>query len=309
MSVAFVFPGHGEQKVGMGKDIYDAYPDKRYIFDSANEMLNENIKDLCFKGSYDDLTDSRISGQAAFLVSSLIYEIMKDLSVKPSGYAGYSLGQYTALYAAGAFSFEQTLRLNNFRGKCLKKAAMANETGMLGVIGLSEEVISKIAVRVGKSYIANYNSPGNYSVSYDKSVKGMLLSEFEKGNAIKITDIPVAGGWHSPFMKIAADMYRDELFRQKIMLPHDNFIENYTADQIKSTDCLKDNLYHHIYCPVKWYQSVRKLIELGIDTFVEVGFGNQLSKFIKFTNRKVKVLYTGTIEDLNKTIGVLSKSS
>jgi [acyl-carrier-protein] S-malonyltransferase len=309
MSLAFVFPGQGEQKVGMGKDIYDAYPGKRFIFNNANEILNENIGNLCFKGNYDDLIDSRISGLATFLVSSLIYEIIKDLSLKPSGYAGYSLGQYTALYASGAFSFEQTLRLVNSRGNCLKKAAMANETGMLGVIGLSEEVIGKIVARVDKSYIANYNSPGNYSVSYDRSVRDMLFSEFEKENAMKITDIPVAGGWHSPFMKMAANMFREELFCQKIKLPHENFIENYTADQVKSTDRLKDNLYHHIYCPVKWHQSVRRLIELGIDTFVEVGFGNQLSKFIKYTNRKVKVLYTGTVGDLDKTIEILSKSS
>lgn len=292
----------------MGKDIYDAYPDKRYIFDNANDILNENIRDLCFKGSYDDLTDSRISGLAVFLVSSLIYEIIRDLPVKPSGYAGYSLGQYTALYAAGAFSFEQALTLVNFRGKCLKKGAMANETGMLGVIGLSEELVSDIVGRVGKSYIANYNSPGNYSLSYDKSVRDMLLSELEKEEAMKIAEIPVAGGWHSPFMKIAADMFRDELFSQQIKLPHENFVENYTADQVKSADQLKDNLYHHIYCPVKWYQSVRKLIELGTDTFVEVGFANQLAKFIKFTNRKVKVLFTGTAEDLDRTIRALSDS-
>ncbi|MBF0120438.1 MAG: ACP S-malonyltransferase [Desulfobacterales bacterium] len=307
MSIVFIFPGQGEQKVGMGKDIYDAYPDKRYVFDNANEILNENFKDICFEGTYDDLVDSRKSGIAVFLVSALIYEIMKEASIKPSGYAGYSLGQYSALYAAGSFPYDETLSLVNFRGKCLKAASMEKETGMMGVIGLPEKIVEEIVQGVGNAYIANYNSPGNYSISYAKSIKDILFSEFKKADAMKVVDIPVAGGWHSPFMKSAADMFRPELLRQTIIMPNGDFVENFTAKQVTSVEQLKDNLYYHIYGPVRWYQSVRKLIEMGKTTFVEIGFGNQLSKFIKFTSRKVNVFSTGSIREIEQTISSLSK--
>ncbi len=301
MSIALVFPGQGEQKPGMGRDIYEAYPDKRYIFHKAREIVGEDIKNICFNKNGKELEDARISGLAVFIVSALIYEILKDY-ISPLAYAGYSVGQYSALYASGAFSFESSLSLLNFRGRCLQKGAVENRTGMFGVIGLNVETINEITKKTGKAYIANYNSPGNYSVSYHDSVKDGLLWELEKADAMKVVNLPVAGGWHCPFMKSAADMFKPELLAQPVKPPHKGFIDNYTAETVNSVDELQNSLYHHVYSPVKWHHSVKKMIDMGADTFIEIGFGNQLSKFIKFTNRKVKVFYTGTLSDLEKTI-------
>jgi [acyl-carrier-protein] S-malonyltransferase len=307
MSTVFVFTGQGVQQVGMGKDLYDAYPEQRKIFTKIDSILSREISALCFKGPYEKLIDANAAGLAVFTLSAVINEILKQSLIQPSAYAGYSVGQYSALYASGALSLEDATCVVNRRGQCLKKAAKESNSGMLGVIGLTAEQIQLIIEPLGKAYISNYNSPTTLTVSYDLSLKEQLYQALEAAEAIKVADIPVEGGWHSEFMKPAAESFRPCLESLDLRMPGGIFIDNFTAEIPDSVDTLKQNLYYHVFHPVKWYQSVKKLIELGSDTFVEIGFGNQLSKFIKYTSRKVTTLQTGTAEELSRTIAFLKR--
>jgi [acyl-carrier-protein] S-malonyltransferase len=178
---------------------------------------------------------------------------------------------------------------------------------MLGVIGLTAEQIQSVITPLGRAYISNYNSSTNITVSCTNSLKEQLSNALEAATAMKVADVPIEGGRHSEFMKPAAENFRHYLQNLDLKMPDKIFIENSTAEAPDSVETLKQNLYYHVFHPVKWYQSIKKLIGLGIDTFVEIGFGNQLSRFVMYTNRKVTTLQTGTAEELSRTVAFLKK--
>ena len=207
MRLVFMYTGQGVQAVGMGKDLLEQYPEYEFLFDTVSDISQIDLKKICFNGPLELLTDARTSGLAIVTVSAMINNILKDNGIHPVLYTGYSVGLYNALYGAGVIDFENLIRIVDYRGKCLKEEALSSRSTMIGVIGLKEEMVQQICNKYGNAFIANYNSPGNVTVSCSRSIVNALSYAFEKQEAIKAVEIPVEGGWHSPFMQAAAERF------------------------------------------------------------------------------------------------------
>jgi [acyl-carrier-protein] S-malonyltransferase len=302
MKVGLIFPGQGVQLTNMGMDILAAYPDKENLFTEIANITNVDVKHIITKGSEAELTDPHLSSIIVFSISVMITEILKENNIQPVACAGYSIGQYAALNACNAFGFSDGLKLVSKRGELLKKYASTRDSGMLGIIGLTEEQIMVALKNVDESYIANYSTPTNFSLSYKLSKKEQLIAEISKLNPIKIVEIPVQGGWHSKFMMEAATELQPYLNNTNLNIPSCLFYDNYTGSVNADVNEIKNNLYHHVYSPVKWYQSVKNMVQDGVDTFIEVGYGDQLSKFSMLINRRVKVYNTSNITNLSEVI-------
>tara|TARA_B100002052_G_scaffold296708_1_gene325747 strand:+ start:1078 stop:2004 length:927 start_codon:yes stop_codon:yes gene_type:complete len=300
--LAFVFPGQGSQIKGMGRTLINEYPNHIKILDEISEISSINIKQLCFDYSDSNINESIHSALAVFSISSLIFEILKENSVVPNAYAGYSLGYYSALYASGYISLPTACYLVKLRAKLLKKSAKNNPSGMIGIIGLKKNQISQAIKGIDHVYIANENSPVNFTISYDLRVKPLLDRALDLASPLKVVDIPVEGGWHSPFMQDAAELFSEHIINVNFNDTNKIVVDNSTARPIENIIDLPQLLIEHIYKKVKWRDTIDYLIKYGCTDFIEVGYGDQLSKFILFTNRQVNVNKTGEILYLKNVI-------
>lgn len=306
MRFAFVFTGQGTQEKGMGIEIINSFPEALCIVEKVSEKTGLDVFDLCKNGSPNVLTESRVSAIVVFALSASIFEVLK--LYKPYACAGYSVGQYSALYSSRSLTFEDAIQSVDIRSQLLKNCALESDTAMIGVIGIPEATLISELATLDNVFIANYNSPGNVTLSFRKEHKKQLFARLGKLNPLKMVEIPVEGGWHSPFMLNAAQNFKEYLNRLKIKKPNCIFVENYTGEILDDSDKIKDCLYYHIFSPVKWKQSVDKLVSVGINNFIEIGNGNQLSKFIKFTNRKVNTYTTSSFKEISQTIEVLKQN-
>lgn len=300
--LAFVFPGQGSQIVGMGRKLIDEYPNHTKILDEISELSSINIKKLCFNDPDCSINDSVNSAFAVFSISSLINEILKENSINPQAYAGYSLGYYSALYSSEYISLQTACHLIKFRAKLLKESAKNNPSGMIGVIGLNKNQICRAIKDIDHVYIANENSPLNFSISFHLSVKSLLYKVIDSAKPLKVVDVPVEGGWHSPFMQDAADIFSKHISKVNFLNTSKIVVDNSTAKPIEDIIDLPKLLTQHIYKRVKWTDTINYLIKYGCTDFIEVGYGNQLSNFIMYTNRKINVKRTGEISQLKSVI-------
>ncbi len=299
---AFVFPGQGSQLKGMGESVLSHYPETNKTLDQISNFSSIDIRKLCLEDPDSNLQESVQSALAVFSISALILEILKKNSVQPHVYAGYSVGYYSALYASGYISLKTTCEILVFRANLLKESAKENPSGMIGIIGLNKKKIKDIIKNFNQVYIANENSPVNFTLSYQLKIKNELIDSFEKANAMKVVEIPVEGGWHSPFMKNAAKIFSGYINKIKFSNSNKIIIDNFTAKNVKKIREFPSLLTNHIYQPVKWKNCIQTLINYGCTDFIEVGYGDQLSKFIKYTNRKMNIHLTGDSSTLEKTI-------
>lgn len=287
---AYVFPGQGAQFPGMGKDLYDQSPLAKEYFEKANEILGFRITDLMFEGTAEDLKQTKVTQPAVFL-HSVISAIVKGDDFKPEMTAGHSLGEFSALVAAGALSFEDGLVLVSKRAMAMQKACEIEESTMAAVLGLSDEDVEEVCDSI-KDYVvvpANYNCPGQLVIS--GSLEGVdkacvLLKERGAKRALKL---PVGGAFHSPLMQPAGEELEAAINATNFKTPICPVYQNVNAYPQSNPESIKQNLIAQLTAPVRWTQTVKNMITDGATEFFELGPGDVLKGLVKKVNSEVTV--------------------
>ncbi|MDI3518347.1 MAG: [acyl-carrier-protein] S-malonyltransferase [Caldanaerobacter sp.] len=307
MKIAFIYPGQGAQYAGMGKEIYEKYEEAKEIFERADEALGFNISKLCFEGPEEELMKTENTQPAILTVSVALTRVLQKRGVKPDVTAGLSLGEYSSLVLAEALDFEDAVRLVKKRGKYMQEVVPEGVGTMAAILGLpNEEVeeICRIASEVGVVEPANYNCPGQLVVSGEvKAVERAVELAKERG-AKKAVVLAVSAPFHCSMLKEAGELLAKELEKVEIKDLKVPVISNVTADYVQK-DKVKELLIKQVSHPVLWEQSVRKMIEDGVDTFIEIGPGKTLSGFVKKIDRSRTVLNFEDEESLMKALSAL----
>ena len=302
--IAFIYPGQGAQKAGMGEDFYNNYECSRKVYDKASELLSLDMKELCF--IQNDRLDITEYTQAALVTTCLaMTEVVKEKGLRPDVTAGLSLGEYCAIVVADGMSMEDAITTVRKRGILMQNTVPAGEVAMSAVLGLEASVIESVLENIEGVSIANYNCPGQIVITGEtESVKSAEVPLKEAG-AMRVISLNVSGPFHSEMLQPAGEELKKELEEVEIKDLTIPYVTNVTASYVRDTGEIKDLLSRQVYSPVKWEQSVRKMIEEGVDTFVEIGPGKTLAGFMKKIDRSFKVYNIETIEDIDKVIEVL----
>ena len=299
MKTAFLFPGQGAQIVGMGKDVAEAFPLAAEIFKKANGLLGFDLSKICFEGPAEQLNTTAISQPAIFTASAAILEVIKG-NLRPDVTAGLSLGEYTALYAAGVISFEDTLILVQKRGQAMQAAADATEGGMVSIIGLDEKKVNELCAEAAEGELlvaANFNCPGQIVISGSKTACQRAESLAPKYGAIKTLRLEVAGAFHTEMMASATEAISGASLKSKIAEPSDiKIIANINADYYQNAEEIIKGLKEQLTSPVLWQKCMERLLADGVEKFYEIGPGKVLTGLMKRINRRTEVINVSNLE-------------
>ena len=282
MKKAYVFPGQGSQVPGMAKDLYENQSKAKEMLEKANEILGFRITDIMFEGTADDLKATKVTQPAIFLHSTVLAACYDGF--KPDMTAGHSLGEFSALVAAGAISFEDGLRLVSIRANAMQKCCETNPGGMAAIIGMTNEAVEDVCKSVDGLVIpANYNSDGQVVISGEKAAVEAACEKAKEAGAKRALPLPVSGAFHSPLMEPARKELAEAIEKTTFSAPVCPVYQNVTAKAETDPETIKANLLAQLTSPVRWTQSVKSMVADGADYFMEIGPGNVLQGLIKRT--------------------------
>jgi [acyl-carrier-protein] S-malonyltransferase len=284
---AYIFPGQGAQFVGMGKDLHNNSILAKDLFEKANDILGFKITDLMFSGTDEDLRQTKVTQPAIFLHSVILARVLGD-KFKPDMVAGHSLGEFSAIVAAGGLTFEDGLNLVLKRAQAMQKACEMNPSTMAAIIGLDDEIVEKVCNEINEVVVpANYNSPGQIVIS--GSIKGidLAIEKLTETGAKMALKLKVGGAFHSPLMEPARIELEKAIDITPFSKPVCPVYQNVNALPVTDPDKLKLNLKLQLTSPVKWTQSVKNMLKDGAASFTEVGPGTVLQGLVKKVNRDV----------------------
>ncbi|MFO7369999.1 MAG: ACP S-malonyltransferase [Bacteroidales bacterium] len=284
---AYVFPGQGAQFVGMGKDLYERFPQAQELFEKANEILGFRITDLMFSGTDEDLRQTKVTQPAIFLHSVILAKMLGN-DFNPDMTAGHSLGEFSALVAAEALSFENGLKLVSQRAMAMQKACELQPSTMAAILGLDDEVVEKACSEIQAVVVpANYNSPGQIVIS--GSIEGIdqAIEKLTAAGAKRALKLSVGGAFHSPIMEPARLDLEKAIDMAVISKPRCPVYQNVTAKPTTDPAVIRENIKKQLTAPVKWTQTVKNMLADGASQFYEVGPGAVLQGLIKKVDRAV----------------------
>jgi [acyl-carrier-protein] S-malonyltransferase len=295
MKIAFVFPGQGSQYVGMGKDVYENYGGAKEVFDEASRALGYDVADLCFNGPAEELNKTHRTQPCVLTVSSAINSVLKEKGLRPSVVAGHSLGEYSALVAAGVLSFKDAVKLTERRGKFMQEAVPEGRGLMAAVLGLDRERVDLICASLKSGYAAaaNYNCPGQVVIAGEKPAVEEAVGLCKEAGAKRAIPLAVSVPSHCALMTSASEKLAGALDSIELRNPEIPLVNNADAKFLDSVDEIKSSLIRQLSRPLLWEDSVRAMSDAGVDTFVEVGPGKVLSGLI----RRIVEAKTMSIED------------
>jgi [acyl-carrier-protein] S-malonyltransferase len=283
---AYVFPGQGAQFVGMGKDLYDNYPVAKELFEKANEILGFRITDLMFEGTEEDLRQTKVTQPAIFLHSVILAKTVEDFN--PEMVAGHSLGEFSALVANGALSFEDGLTLVYKRALAMQKACEIEQSTMAAIIGLEDKVVEEVCTAIDEVVVpANYNCPGQLVVS--GSMKGIKIAceKLKEAGAKRALPLKVGGAFHSPLMEPARVELAEAINSTNFNTPVCPVYQNVDAKPYTDATKIKENLIKQLTSPVKWTYIMQNMIADKMSSYTEVGPGKVLQGLLKKVNRQI----------------------
>lgn len=311
VKIAFIFPGQGAQYVGMGKDLYENLPNVAQVFDRADHALGFSIKDLCFEGPEEKLKETENTQPAILTMSIAIMEEMTARGIKPDVTAGLSLGEYASLVTAGALEFEDAVKLVKKRGKYMQEAVPLGVGTMAAIMGLNrEDVLECCQQSSGDGIVeaANFNCPGQIVISGEiEAVEKAVEIAREKG-ARKAVVLPVSAPFHCEMLESAGKKLADALAEINVKNASIPVISNVNAIEELDSSQIADNLVKQVSRPVLWEDSVVRMLDIGVDIFIELGPGKTLTSFLKKINRNAKVYNVGDMKTLEKTLSNLEEA-
>lgn len=283
---AYVFPGQGAQFTGMGKDLYENSPLAKELFEKANEILGFRITDIMFEGAAEELKETKVTQPAVFLHSVILAKTLGE-NFKPEMVAGHSLGEFSALVANGALSFEDGLRLVSQRALAMQKACEIKPSTMAAVLGLADNIVEEVCASIdGIVVAANYNCPGQLVISGETSAVEKACEAMKAAGAKRALLLPVGGAFHSPMMEPAREELAAAIEATTFSTPICPVYQNVTATAVSDPAEIKKNLIIQLTAPVKWTQSVQQMIADGATSFTEVGPGKVLAGLIAKINKE-----------------------
>lgn len=288
---AYVFPGQGAQFVGMGKELYENSPLAKELFEKANQILGFRITDLMFAGTEADLKQTKVTQPAVFLHSVILAKTLGD-SFKPNAVAGHSLGEFSALVAAGALSFEDGLVLVSKRAMAMQKACELNPSTMAAILGLDDAVVEEVCASITDQVVvaANYNCPGQLVISGSNAGIDKAIELLTAKGAKRALKLPVGGAFHSPLMEPARVELEAAIAATNFSKPVCPVYQNVDAKPYSDPSVIKANLIAQLTAPVRWTQTAKNMIADGVVSFTEVGPGNVLQGLIKKVDKNVETL-------------------
>lgn len=279
MKKAYVFPGQGSQFPGMAKRLYETDETARKMLEKANEILGFRITDIMFEGTAEDLKQTKVTQPAIFLHSVVLAKCLPDF--RPDMVAGHSLGEFSALVAAGAMDFEEGLKLVSIRATAMQKACEITEGGMAAILALPDEKIEQICRETeGTVVAANYNCNGQVVISGEKAAVDAACAKLKEAGAKRALPLPVGGAFHSPLMEPAREELAEGIRKAVFHTPVCPVYQNVTAMPSTDPEEIKANLLSQLTSPVRWTQSVKNMIEDGADHFIELGPGKVLQGLV-----------------------------
>ncbi len=283
---AYVFPGQGAQFVGMGKDLYDNSETAKQLFETANDILGFRITDLMFEGTVEDLKQTKVTQPAIFLHSVILAKTMPEFT--PEMAAGHSLGEFSALVAAGAMAFEDGVKLVSQRAMAMQKACEAEPSTMAAILGMEDETVENVCSEISEVVVAaNYNSPGQIVISGSFAGIDAAIAKLTELGAKRALKLPVGGAFHSPLMEPAKVELEAAIQATQFNNPICPVYQNVDAAPHTDAAEIKSNLVAQLTAPVRWTQTVKNMLADGASSFTEVGPGKVLQGLIKKVDRKI----------------------
>jgi [acyl-carrier-protein] S-malonyltransferase len=285
---AYVFPGQGAQFTGMGKELYENSALAKELFEKANDILGFRITDIMFEGTAEELKETKVTQPAVFLHSVIL---AKTLNIKPDMVAGHSLGEFSALVANGALSFEDGLKLVSQRALAMQKACEMAPSTMAAVLGLDDQIVEEVCAAIdGVVVAANYNCPGQLVISGEFSAVEKACEAMKEAGAKRALLLPVGGAFHSPMMEPAREELAAAIEATTFNTPICPVYQNVIANAVSSADDIKKNLILQLTAPVKWTQSVQQMIKDGATSFTEVGPGKVLVGLVNKIDKEIETI-------------------
>lgn len=302
-NLVFMFSGQGSQYVGMGKELYDNYEAAKKVLDEADQIVDFDLKDMIFNGPEEDLNNTKNTQPAIYTVSAMVKAVLTENDIEPAAAAGHSLGEYSALYAAGVLSFADGLKLVRRRGELMDQADPEGKGTMAAVIGMADAEVEAVLAEIdGIVTVANYNSPGQVVISGEVEAveaAGELLSE---EGAKKVIPLTVSGAFHSPLMEPAKEELKSTIEAVEFKDAQIPFIANVTADYVKKSSEIKDALIKQLNNSVRWVETIERFKADGYEDYIEVGPGRVLKGLMRRIDRSLNAYNVEDEKSLNKTL-------
>ena len=309
MKIGFIFPGQGAQSVGMGKDLYEQYEEIKEVYKKASQMAEVDIAKLTFDGPEAELFQTKNTQLAILTMSIAILEILKKYGITPEYTAGLSLGEYSALYCGGAIDFENVIKIVKKRGELMQNLVPNEEWAMAAVLGLEDSVVEEVCQTVTEGFVvpANFNCPGQVAISGDKKGVQMAMEKLKEAGAKRCLELKTAGPFHTEKLQEASHALRKELENVEIKMPEIQVIKNIDAKPYSENEDRKDILAKHVINPVRFSDTIKYMVQNGVDTFVEIGPGKVLTGFVKKVNKDLNCININNVETLQNAIQQLTQ--